>query len=228
MNTDILIVDDDRDLAMVLKDMLEDYGYRVQCCASSEETYDFLKFQTPKLVILDINMPGENGFELCRELRRHSTVPVIFVSARTSENDRIEGLEIGGDDYLAKPFSLRELLSRVKANLRRAYGFETEEKVYRLGDITVEAAARKVKKGEQEISLSLREYDLLLYFLEHPGIAISKEKLLAEVWGTFSQVEPATLAVHIRWLREKIETDPAKPKLLQTVWGIGYQLRRED
>ena len=153
---------------------------------------------------------------------------MIFVSARTSEDDRIRGLDLGADDYLAKPFSLKELLSRVKANLRRAYGFDEEEKVYQIGAITVEPSARKVKKNGQELSLSLREYDLLLYFLEHPGIVLSKEKLLSEVWGTFSQIEPATLAVHIRWLREKLEDDPGQPRRIQTVWGVGYQWNQEN
>lgn len=228
MITDILIVDDDRDLAGIMKDMLEDYGYQVACCASSEEAYTFLEQHKAKLMILDINMPGDNGFEVCTELRKISTVPVIFVSARTSEDDRIRGLDLGADDYLGKPFSLKELLSRVKANLRRAYGFDEEEKVYQIGAITVEPSARKVKKNGQELSLSLREYDLLLYFLENPGIALSKEKLLSEVWGTFSQIEPATLAVHIRWLREKIEDDPGQPRRIQTVWGIGYQWNQEN
>lgn len=228
MSTDILIIDDDKELAMILTDMLETYGYQVHHCKSAEETYVYLEQNTAKLLILDINLPGDNGFELCSELRKTSTVPVIFVSARTGENDRIEGLELGADDYLAKPFSLRELLSRVKANLRRAYGFLAEEKVYQSGNLTVETAVRRVKKNGAEIPLSLREYDLLLYFLEHPGTAIAKEKLLSEVWGAFSQAEPATLAVHIRWLREKIEDDPANPRLLQTVWGIGYRLNWEN
>lgn len=228
MNTDILIVDDDRELAEIMKDMLEDYGYHVFTCVSAEESYEFLEQHKAKLIILDINMPGDSGFEMCTQLRKNSTVPVIFVSARTSEDDRIKGLDMGADDYLGKPFSLKELLSRVKANLRRAYGFEADEKVFQFDDVTVETATRKVKKGEKELGLSLREYDLLLYFLEHPGVALAKEKLLSEVWGAFSQIEPATLAVHIRWLREKIEEEPGQPKRLLTVWGIGYQWNQES
>lgn len=228
MNTDILIVDDDRELAGIMKDMLEDYGYQVFTVISSEEAYDFLEQHKAKLIILDINMPGDNGFEMCAQLRKNSTVPVIFVSARTSEDDRIKGLDLGADDYLGKPFSLKELLSRVKANLRRAYGFEADEKVFQFDHITVETATRKVKKDGKDLGLSLREYDLLLYFLEHPGVALAKEKLLSEVWGAFSQIEPSTLAVHIRWLREKIEEEPGQPKRLLTVWGIGYQWNQES
>lgn len=228
MNTDILIVDDDRELAGIMKDMLEDYGYQVYTAISSEEAYDFLEQHKAKLIILDINMPGDNGFEMCAQLRKNSTVPVIFVSARTSEDDRIKGLDLGADDYLGKPFSLKELLSRVKANLRRAYGFEADEKVFQFDHITVETATRKVKKDGKDLGLSLREYDLLLYFLEHPGVALAKEKLLSEVWGAFSQIEPSTLAVHIRWLREKIEDEPGQPKRLLTVWGIGYQWNQES
>lgn len=221
-NYDVVIIDDDEDLAMIAKDLLEDEGYEVKWLESGEEGYEFLKDNTAKLIILDINLPGDTGFEFCKELRKNSTVPVIFVSARTSENDRITGLDLGGDDYLPKPYSLAELLSRVRALMRRTYGFQTVEKKEQFGSVTVDLATRKVSKNGAKVDLSLKEYDLLVYFLKHPNEAISKEALLAEVWGAFSEVEISTVAVHMRWLREKLEENPSKPEHFKTVWGVGY------
>lgn len=221
---DILVVDDDKDLAMITRDMLEDYGYKVGMASSAEEAYDCLADAQYKLILLDINLPRETGFEFCREVRKNSTIPVIFASARTSENDRIKGLDIGADDYLPKPYSLNELLSRINANIRRAYGFTKEKQSIKFGDITVDITSRVVMKDEKPLKFSLKEFDLLVYLAEHKNIAVKKEELLYQVWGTFSEVEMSTVAVHIRWLREKLEKDPSKPKLIQTVWGIGYML----
>lgn len=223
MKRNLLIVDDDEDLSYIISDMLEGYGYRVSVAGSGKEAFDLLSEQTFHLILLDINLPGSTGFELCRELREVSTVPVIFASARTSETDRIKGFDIGGDDYLPKPYSMKELLSRVNALIRRTYGFR-EEKELSFGDITVNMTARTVKKGGEALSLSLKEFDLLACLCEHKNQAISKEKLIAEVWGAFTMVEPSTLTVHIRWLREKIEEDPAKPRYIKTVFKVGYML----
>ncbi len=220
----ILIIDDDTDLSLILSDMLESYGYSVTCAADSDQAFELLTDSVFHLILLDINLPGMTGFELCRELRRVSTVPVIFASARTSETDRITGLDLGGDDYLPKPYSMKELLSRVNALMRRTYGFQQAERIISFGDISVNITARSVKKGETPISLSLREFDLLAYLCEHPDTALPKEQLIQEVWGAFSMVEASTLTVHIRWLREKLEDDPAKPRYIKTVWGIGYLL----
>lgn len=220
----ILIVDDDEDLSFVIADMLTAYGYEVTTVADSETAFDLLSENVYHLLLLDINMPGTTGFEICKELRKVSTVPVLFASARTSENDRITGFDIGGDDYLPKPYSMKELLVRVNALIRRAYGFGTEEKIVCFGSIRVNIMARTVVKAGTAVSLSLREFDLLAYLCEHANMAIAKETLLSEVWGAFSQVEPSTLTVHIRWLREKLEDDPANPEFIKTVWGLGYQL----
>ena len=223
----ILIIDDDEDLSMIISDMLEDYGYQVTCAIDSEEAFSLLSEQVYHLILLDINLPGTTGFELCKELRRVSTVPVIFASARTSENDRITGFDIGGDDYLPKPYSMKELLSRVNALIRRTYGFSTEEKMIEFGEIQVNITARTVTKAGEAVSLSLREFDLLAYLCEHQNQALSKDTLLQEVWGAFSMVEASTLTVHIRWLREKLEEEPAHPKYIKTVWGVGYMLVSE-
>lgn len=224
MGKRILIVDDDEDLSFIICEMLENYGYSVGCAESGEKAFDMLAENTWHLILLDINLPETTGFELCRELRKVSNIPVIFASARTSETDRITGFDIGGDDYLPKPYSMKELLSRVNALIRRVYGFAGEEKTVSFGDISVNITARTVTKKEEPIGLSLREFDLLSCLCEHKNMAVSKEQILSEVWGAFSFVEPATLTVHIRWLREKLEDNPAKPAYIKTVYKVGYML----
>ena len=222
----ILIIDDDEDLSFVISDMLESYGYQVTCVTNGDEAFLLLSEHTYHLILLDINLPDITGFELCKELRTVSTVPVIFASARTSETDRISGFDLGGDDYLPKPYSMQELLSRVNALIRRTYGFS--EKVVEFGDVKVSLTSRKVEKNGKPISLSLREFDLLAYLCEHKNAAIPKDTLIAEVWGAFSIVESATLAVHIRWLREKLEDDPANPSYIKTVYKVGYMLEAKE
>lgn len=225
---EILIVDDDADLSFIISEMLESYGYSVTTAASGEEAFDLLSQHTYHLILLDINLPDTTGLELCRELRRVSQVPVIFASARTSESDRITGFDIGGDDYLPKPYSMKELLSRVNALIRRTYGFSEQERVVSFGNINVNITARSVTRGGAAVSLSLREFDLLAYLCENKNTAISKDKLIAEVWGAFSEVEPSTLTVHIRWLREKLENDPANPQYIKTVYKVGYILEVKE
>lgn len=224
MDRKILIIEDDRDLAAITKDLLENYGYCVKTAESCADAFEILTHERFQLLLMDINLPDGNGFEVCRELRRVSRVPVIFASARTGEDDKIKGLDMGGDDYLEKPYSLRELLARVNALFRRVYGEEEEGRIYTFGGVKVNTALRTVERGGAEIRLALREFDLLAYLCAHPGQALSKEKLLHEVWGAFSEAETATVAVHIRWLREKLEQNPASPQYIRTVWGVGYQL----
>lgn len=224
----ILIVDDDRDLSFIISEMLESYGYSVTCAESCDEAFGLLSEEKFSLVLLDINLPDGTGFEICSELRRVSEVPVIFASARTSEDDRINGFDIGGDDYLPKPYSMKELLSRVNALIRRTYGFNREEKVVSFGNVSVNITSRSVTREGTAVSLSLREFDLLAYLCEHRNTAVAKEKLLSEVWGAFSEVEPSTLAVHIRWLREKLEDDPANPQFIKTVYKVGYILEVKE
>lgn len=224
MQKQILIIDDDEDLSFIISDMLEDYGYQVTCAKTSEQAFELLTENTYHLILLDINLPDSTGFEICKELRRVSTVPVIFASARTSETDRITGFDIGGDDYLPKPYSMKELLSRVNALIRRTYGFHEEEKIVQFGGVTVNITARTVIRNGEPVSLSLREFDLLAYLCEYKNTAIPKERLMSEVWGAFSNAEPSTLTVHIRWLREKLEENPAKPEYIKTVFKVGYML----
>lgn len=219
----ILIIDDDEDLSFIISEMLESFGFSAVCAATGERAFGLLAENTYHLILLDINLPDATGFELCRELRRVSTVPVIFASARTSESDRITGFDIGGDDYLPKPYSMKELISRVNALIRRTYGF-SEERVISFGDVSIDTASRTVTKNGENVPLSLREFDLLAYLCEHKNTAVPKDKLLSEVWGAFSSAEPSTLTVHIRWLREKLEKDPSEPQYIKTVYKVGYML----
>lgn len=224
----ILIVDDDRDLSFITADTLESYGYEVMSAADPNEAFALLENVQFQLILLDINLPGMSGFEVCQELRRISKVPVIFASARTGEEDKIKGLDIGGDDYLEKPYSLKELLARIKALIRRTYGEDDQEPCYHFGAVTVDVGRRKVTRKGQEIRLALKEFDVLAYLCGHQGNAVSKEQILRDVWGLLSEAELATVAVHIRWLREKLEEDPAHPVYIRTVWGVGYRLDMDE
>lgn len=223
----ILLVDDDRDLSLITGDMLRSYGYDVRIVPDCESAFTAMTEEAFSLVLLDINLKDGSGFEICEELRRVSRIPVIFVSARTDEDDKITGFHLGGDDYLAKPYSLKELLARVNAVLRRSCGGE-EQPVYRIGNLSVDTGTRTVMRGEDEIRLSLKEFDVLACLCRHRNQTVGKEELLHEVWGAYTEAETATVAVHIRWLREKLEENPAKPRWIKTVWGIGYRLEEPD
>ena len=220
----ILIVDDDIALADITKDMLEDYNYSVELAGSIEEAYDKLTDGKYDLILLDINLPDGEGYEICQELRRVSTVPVIFASARTNVDDRVTGFEMGGDDYLPKPYSMKELLVRINALIRRTYGNLDEEAKVQFGDVEVNLTTRSATKAGKVVNLSLKEFDLLAFLCQHKGEAVEKDKLISEVWGAFSEVDASTLTVHIRWLREKLEDDPSKPVYIKTVFKVGYIL----
>ncbi|MBO4650690.1 MAG: response regulator transcription factor [Clostridiales bacterium] len=220
----ILIIDDDKDILTIISDMLSGYGYDVTTATTADEAFELLSKGSYHLLLLDINLPDSDGFEICKQLREVSTVPVIFASARTSEDDRVTGYSIGGDDYLPKPYSMKELLVRVQALIRRTYGFSNEEKIVSFGDVVVNITSRTVTKNGEAVSLSLREFDLLAYLCEHKNEAMPKDKILTSVWGAFMTSEASTLTVHIRWLREKLEEDPADPKFIKTVYKVGYML----
>ncbi len=224
MQKKILIVDDDEDLSYIISDLLENYGYQTSWAKDEKTAFSILAENTFHLILLDINLPDSTGFALCQKLREASTVPVIFASARTSEDDRITGLDLGGDDYLPKPYSMKELLSRVNALIRRTYEFMEQDNIVQFGDVVVNISSRTVQKQGDIISLSLKEFDLLACLCQHRNHAVPKEKIINEVWGDFSIAEPSTLTVHIRWLREKIENDPANPQYIKTVYKVGYML----
>lgn len=228
MGESILIIDDDKDLGEITSDMLESYGYSVTRVLDSEDAYEILSHKVFHLILLDINLPFESGFEVCKEIRKVSSVPIIFASARTAEKDRIEGLDIGGDDYISKPYSLKELLSRINALIRRTYGFKNESKLIKIRDLEIDENKRIVKKNGKEVSLSLKEFDLLVYMAKNKNKSLKKEELLKAVWGAFTDIELSTVAVHIRWLREKIEDNPSSPSMIKTVFKVGYTLSDEE
>ena len=216
----ILVVEDDRDLLQIMTRYLETEGYSVKGAASSEEAYDALGKQAFTLIVLDINLPGHDGIEFCRQLRRSSTTPVVFASARVGDDARAQALEGGGDAFLSKPFSLRELLAQVKAVESRA-----ASKSIATSDngLSIDRDSRQIYKDGKRVDLSPKEFELALALMGNPGKALSKSQLIADVWGAFSEVEPQTLTVHMRWLREKLEDDPANPTMFETVRGFGYR-----
>lgn len=224
-NKDILIIDDDDDLSSITMDLLTDNGFStIRCfnCADALNSFNNYNF---RLIILDVNLPDYTGFELCQKIRQTSNIPIIIISARTSDTDRITGLDIGGDDYIPKPYSLYELLARVNANLRRSYKMKINNNtnLFYFGDICVDFEARKVTKKGLPIEISVKEFDLLSYLIKHKNEVVQKERLFNAVWGEYSIGEIGTLTVHIRWLREKIENNPSCPVHIITVWGVGYR-----
>lgn len=221
----ILIVDDDKDLSDIIKEMLMNYDYEVDQAFSVDGAYEILTDEKYDVILLDINLPDGEGYEVCRELRKVSAVPVIFASARTSVDDRVTGFEEGGDDYIPKPFSMKELLARINALVRRTYGEGTKDEVVKFGDIVVSLTSRNVTKGGKTVNLSLKEFDLLAFLVRNKNEAIEKDRLISEVWGAFSEVDGSTLTVHIRWLREKLEDNPSNPEYIKTVYKVGYMLQ---
>jgi len=221
---DILIIDDDSDLTGITYDLLTDNGYSVDAAADIQAALELISHTGYRLIVLDINLPDGNGFELCEKLRKTTDIPILFVSARTSDTDRITGLDIGGDDYIPKPYSLGELLSRVKAHLRRSYSMDAERERFEFGNVEVDMKACKVTKNGLQVGLSAREFDLLAYLIQNRNKPLTKEGIFDNVWGAYSEAEPSSLTVHIRWLREKLEDDPSAPQYIKTVWRVGYIL----
>ena len=227
MSTRILVVEDEEKLARFIALELIHEGYDVDKAGDGRVALDKATQENFDLILLDIMLPGLNGLEVLRRLGPDFGTPVILLTARDAVMDKVAGLDAGADDYLPKPYSLRELLARVQALMRRTYGFAEAQDEIRFGNVTVRQAARTVTKNGKPVNLAQREFELLLYLCQHKNTAIAKEQLLSEVWGAFSEVEPATLAVHIRWLREKLEDDPANPQYIKTVWRLGYMLEAE-
>ncbi len=222
-----MVVEDDMAIADVVARYLDKEGFDVSAYRHGGEALDALLADPPDLVVLDLMLPGIDGFELFRRLRALAPVPVVMLTARGDESDRVIGLDMGADDYLTKPFSPRELVARVKAVLRRVSGaLETVEAGadprMEAGDLVVDVAAREARRRGLVLGLTAREFELLAYLMRHPRQAFRREELLERVWGyTFG--DTSTVTVHVRRLREKIEDDPAQPRHLVTVWGVGYR-----
>ena len=228
--TSILVVDDEPVIMESLAYSLRREGYEVTVSPNGLEALELFDKIHPDLVVLDIMLPGIDGLEVCRRLRARSSVPIIMLTARGDEVDRILGLEIGADDYLPKPFSFRELLARIHSVVRRVE-LDTqieEQEIIKIGDLVQDPVARRVQKNEQDVQLSAREFDLLDFLMRQAGRACSRQELLNKVWGEDWSGDPRTLEVHIRWLRLKVEDDPTNPIYIQTVRGYGYRFVSPD
>lgn len=221
----VLVVEDDATVREVVERYLEREGIVVDAVADGLLALQHAESCWPDLVVLDLMLPGIDGLEVCRRLRARGPVPVIMLTARGDEDDRVMGLELGADDYIAKPFSPRELTLRVQAVLRRAGGaLQPTQRPARIAvaDLDIDVSSREVRRGGALLSLTAREFDLLVHFAAHPRQVFRREELLEHVWG-FTYGDTATVTVHVRRLREKIEPDPASPAHLTTVWGVGYR-----
>ncbi|MEU6068742.1 response regulator transcription factor [Streptomyces sp. NPDC047082] len=223
----ILVVDDDPTVSEVVAGYLGRAGFAVDVAADGPTAVARAATRPPDLVVLDLMLPGMDGLEVCRLIREDGPLPVIMLTARGDEEDRILGLEVGADDYVTKPFSPRELVLRVESVLRRAgtpatTGTAPAEPRLRSGPLALDPTARRATRDGTELALTVREFDLLAFFLRHPGRATTREELMHQVWG-WQFGDLSTVTVHVRRLREKIEADPARPRLISTVWGVGYR-----
>ena len=231
----ILIVDDEPNIREIVALYLERAGFQVQVAGDGRAALQALTAALPDLVILDIMLPGIDGLEVTRRLRSEGSTPVILLTARREEADRIEGLELGADDYVVKPFSPQELVSRVRAVLRRTQAAgdnadrhaplqpERGQPQLAFDGLTIDAAARIVQVEGAAVMLTVKEFDLLLFLASHPHQVFNREQLLAQVWGETQYIDASTVTVHVRRLREKLEKDPSAPRYVQTVWGVGYR-----
>ncbi len=230
MKEKILIVEDEKPIAEILKYNLEKEGYGVVVAYDGEEALDKAYRELPHLIILDIMLPKMDGFTVCKKLREHLTVPVIMLTAKEEEVDKVLGLELGADDYITKPFSTRELVARIKANLRRTKVFNSSDegapKVLKFEDLVIDLSKYEVKRGNETINLTNREFELLKYLACKKGQVFSRETLLEDVWGYEYYGDSRTVDVTIRRLREKIERDPSNPKLILTKRGVGYYFNK--
>jgi two-component system, OmpR family, KDP operon response regulator KdpE len=222
-HTRILVVDDETQITRVLRTSLSVQGYDIRVANDGEMALEIMKDWTPSLIITDLAMPNLNGVQLCRRVRAFSEVPVIVLSVRGEERQKVEALDAGADDYVTKPFSMNELLARVRANLRRTPKPESAEEVVQIGDFLIDLATRLVRVKGNEIRLTPKEFDLLVYMAQHPHRVIPHRTLLAAIWGGTSTEQPEYLRVFVGQLRKKIESNPAEPQYLLTDRWVGYR-----
>lgn len=226
MNTArILIVEDEPSIAEVVSLYLRRAGYQVQVAQDGQAALDYLEDSMPDLIVLDLMLPKIDGLSLTRWIRDRGDVPIIMLTARRDESDRIAGLEMGADDYMVKPFSPQELVSRVRAVLRRSHGSAeaTAETSLTFNGLMIDPLTRLVTVREREVILTAKEFDMLWLLARHPRQVFTRDQLLENVWGISEYIDPGTVTVHVRRLREKIEADPSNPEHLVTVWGVGYK-----
>ena len=227
----ILIIEDDADIAAIERDYLELSGYEVAVCADGTAGLEAALNGEYDLLLLDLMLPGADGFTICRAVRGKKDIPILMVTALDKDVDKIRGLGFGADDYIEKPFSPSVLVARVKAHLAQYRRLKPQPperpKLLTVGVLTADPEQRLIFKNGAELSLKNKEYELLLFLMRHPGQVFSREDLYEMIWGLESMGDNITVAVHIGRIREKLEDDPASPKLLQTVWGVGYRLRTD-
>lgn len=224
----ILIIEDERDIAEIERDYLDVNGFECDIATTGEEGLKLAKQNTYSLILLDLMLPGRDGFEICRELREFLSIPILMVTARKEDIDKIRGFDRGADDYIVKPFTPSELVARVKAHIARytrliKQGQEKEELV--ADHVVVDLASRRVFVEEVEKTFTAKEFDLLVFLMKHPDRVFSKEHLFERIWGYDAFGDSTTVTVHIRKIREKIEKQPSEPKMIETVWGVGYRFR---
>ena len=220
----VLVVDDEPIVREVVVRYLEREGHTTLEADHGDRAREMLECETPDLVVLDVMLPGADGLELCRWIRARSELPVILLTARGEEADRIVGLELGADDYVTKPFSPRELAVRVRAVLRRSAPSQDAAARLSFGDVEIDTRTRDVHKAGTELRLTAKEFDLLAFLAGNPRRVFGRDQLMSRVWGYEAALDTGTVTVHVRRLREKIETNPSEPTHLQTVWGVGYRL----
>lgn len=220
----ILIVEDELDLANIIKDYLEKELYEVEICTEGDKAIEIFDKFKPSLVILDLMLPGMNGYEICQNIRIKSTIPILILSAKIDEFDKVKGLDLGADDYITKPFRPRELLARVSAQLRRSQVFNKENlEIIDIENIRIYTKEYKVEKNGRDLDLSRNEFELLVFLSKNPRQVFSREQLYERIWGFDSYGDLNTVTVTINRLRQKIEDNPKNPKYILTVWGVGYK-----
>jgi DNA-binding response OmpR family regulator len=225
----IVVIEDEEDIATLIKHNLQMEGYQVEVYEDGIKALEAIRRDPPDLMLLDVMLPGMDGKEVCRAIRRDYDFPIIMVSARTSEVDRVIGLEIGADDYITKPFSVLELVARVRSALRRAsHNFSSKDAVLKGGDILLDKVKHKVTVRGREVELRPKEFALLETLLANKGRVLDRDSILERVWGESEYIDRSTVDVHIRRLREKIEEDPDRPRYVRTVRGVGYKFAIED
>jgi DNA-binding response OmpR family regulator len=220
----VLVVDDEPIVREVVVRYLERDGHTILEADDGNRARELVELRRPDIVVLDVMLPGMDGLELCRWIRARSDLPVILLTARGEEADRIVGLELGADDYVTKPFSPRELAARVRTVLRRSAPAKDERGRLTFGDVEVDPQTREVRKAGRELRLTAKEFDLLAFLAGHPRRVFGRDQLMSRVWGYEAALDTGTVTVHVRRLREKIEANPSDPLHLQTVWGVGYRL----
>lgn len=220
-NPTVLVVDDDSALAEMLELVLRQEGFNTAWCANGSRALATFKEHLPQIVLLDIMLPGKDGIEVCKQIRGESGVPIIMLTARSETNDVVRGLEAGADDYVSKPFKVKELLARIKARLRNQD--DGRKDLLKIGDLEINTQSHIVKRGEEEISLTPLEFDLLVALASKPGQVLSRQKLLEDVWGYRNAADTRLVNVHVQRLRSKVEPDPENPVIVVTVRGVGYR-----